>query len=185
MAKGAPIHKLTLHGQPLRVSASVLMVRWNEMMAWAEGIRDPDNVEGLHNMRIAAKRLRYTMEIFAPVLPDSATPVLTTIEEIQERIGKIHDCDVLFPLLHDTIQSEMKRERKDVARRRDVGPPPHLAAEGLVALIARKRAERSALYDDFLGWWEALPPASLGESLEQVVAGASGIPTVAPEETKK
>ena len=142
------------------------------MIAWSEGIHDPDNVEGLHNMRIAAKRLRYTMEIFAPVLPESAPLVLRTIEDIQERIGKIHDCDVLFPLLHDTMQSEMKRERKDVARRRDVGPPPHLAAEGLVALIASKRAERASLYNDFLHWWEALPPASLGEQLEKVVAGA-------------
>jgi CHAD domain-containing protein len=173
MAKGTPIHKLTLQGLPLRASAPVLMVRWNEMMAWASGIHDPENVAGLHNLRIAAKRLRYTLEIFAPVLPDS-DDLLRTVEEVQERIGQIHDCDILFPLLRDTLERESRRERKRMLRA--AGPPPYLAAEGLVALIGRKRQERTALYENFLKWWDALPPERVGERLE-TLAGLAGAPS--------
>ena len=173
MARGIPIHKLALTDQPLRASAPVLTVRWNELIAWAEPMRDPENVSDLHDMRIAAKRLRYTLEIFAPVLPESSADVLRTVAEIQERIGAIHDCDVLFPLLHDTVAREMKRERKKLGRQdASSGPPPFLAAEGLVALMSRKRAERQARFDDFLTWWDTLPPAALGESIEKLLETA-------------
>lgn len=165
MAKAAPINKLTKPGHLLFDSASVLIVRWHELMAWAEAAHDPENVTELHNMRIAAKRLRYTLEIFAPVLRSEST-VFPSITELQERIGAIHDCDVLFPLLRKTLEAEIKREGKSNA----AGPPPFLAAEGLVALLTRKREERRALYNDFIQWWDALPPHKLAEDLEQLIA---------------
>lgn len=171
MAKAVPIYKLTLPEAPLRESLPVLLVRLQEMYEYAPAIHDPKNVEELHNMRIAAKRLRYTLEVFAPVLGKEAASILKTVEEIQERIGLIHDCDVLLPLLKETVEKEAEREKKR-ALREGGGPPPFLAAEGLVALIAKKRIEREERYRDFLAFWDALPPDAFFETFSQVVRPA-------------
>jgi CHAD domain-containing protein len=175
MAKGFAIHKLTQPDRSLRESAPVLLVRLNEMIDWSALIHDPARVPELHNMRIAAKRLRYTLEIFAPTLGPDAPKLLKTAESIQEQIGLIHDCDVLVPLLHATLEKEMERERKR-AMKRGGGLPPFLAAEGLVALMARKRQERERLYRDFLAFWDALPPEGLVNRFTRLVA--------APEEAQ-
>jgi CHAD domain-containing protein len=168
MAKGVPIHKLTQLDKPLNASAPVLLVRLNELIEWSGSVHDPANVEELHNMRIAAKRLRYTLEIFAPTLGPDAGPLLKTVEEIQERIGAIHDCDVLFPLLSETLEREMEREKKQ-ALRRGGGPPPYLAAEGLVALMTRKRDERERLYSEFIDFWNGLTPETLADRFSQLI----------------
>jgi CHAD domain-containing protein len=149
------------------------MVRLQEMMDYANAIGSPENVEELHNMRIAAKRLRYTLELFAPVLePEGGADLLGRITEVQERIGAIHDCDVLFPLVQDTLEEETEREKRTAKKRGSAaaGPPPFLAAEGLAALMARKRDERNRLYAEFIDFWNALPPEKLTADLSQLVA---------------
>jgi CHAD domain-containing protein len=173
MAKGFAIHKLTQPDGTLRESAPVLLIRLNEMMEWASSIHDPACVAELHSMRIAAKRLRYTLEIFAPTLGPDAPKLLKIAEDIQEQIGLIHDCDVLLPLLHQTLEKEMDRERKK-AMKKGGGLPPFLAAEGLVALMARKRAERQQRYRDFLAYWDRLPPEGLVDRFTRLVAAPDG-----------
>lgn len=168
MAKGAAIHRMTQPDAPLKDSANVLLVRLNEMFSWAESIHDPANIEELHNMRIAAKRFRYTLEIFAPVLAPDAQSFLKVAEEIQEQLGAIHDCDVLFPLLMATLQEEMEREKRK-ALKPSGGLPAFSAAEGLAGLLARKRAEREKRYRDFIAYWENLPPDSLRDRLAQLI----------------
>lgn len=168
MAKGVPIYKLTQTDKKMRASASVLLVRLSEMMEWAESVHDPARVEELHNMRIAAKRLRYTLEVFAPALGDEANSVLETVAALQEQLGLIHDCDVLVPLLTATMEKEAEVERKK-SLKKGATLPPYLAAEGLSALIARKKEERETRYADFIKTWEALPPASLTDRFNKLV----------------
>lgn len=170
MAKGAYIHRMTAPDKPLRESAAVVMVRVNELLEWAEAVRDPACVEELHNMRIAAKRLRYTLELFTPVLGPDASPILKTVEAIQEHLGQIHDCDMLFPLIGQTFNEESDRERKKAVKSH-LGPPPFIAAEGLIPLLSRKRTEREEKYHAFLAFWDALPPDDLFERLNVLVRG--------------
>jgi len=169
MAKAVPIHKLTLPDAELRASAAVLLVRLEEMLEYAPAARNPANVAELHEMRIAAKRLRYTMEVFTPVLGPDAPPVLAIITEVQERLGQIHDCDVLLPLLAQTLDKETKREHRTTFKS-GAGLPPFLAAEGLAALMSRKRAERARLYEEFVAYWDALPPETFTQSLTDLVS---------------
>jgi hypothetical protein len=176
MAKAVPIYKLAQTKGLLRDSALVLMVRLQEMMDFAYAIHSPENVKELHNMRIAAKRLRYTLELFAPTLPpEGVSDLLDRITEIQERIGTIHDCDVLFPLVQDTLEGEMEREKRSAKKRgAAAGPPPFLAAEGLAALTARTRDERNRLYTEFIAFWDSLPPEKLTADLAELIASAQG-----------
>lgn len=168
MAKGAPIYKLTQPDLALRDSATVILVRLQEMYDWSSAIHDPNRVDELHNMRIAAKRLRYTMEIFAPCFGKEFAGALATVAEIQERIGAIHDCDVLVPLLTLTLEKEARREKKR-ALREGGGPPIQMAAEGLAPLIAGKQAERNRMYQKFIAFWDALPPDAFFQKIARIL----------------
>ncbi len=169
MAKGVPIHKLTQPDAPLRDSAPVILVRLQEMYDFAPAIRDPQNVRELHDMRIAAKRLRYTMELFAPVFGKNFAQTLKVVEDIQERLGAIHDADVIVPLLEDAQEKETERERKKALKKNSGGPPLFVAAEGLSPLTARRRADRDRLYHEFVAFWDALPPDAFFERVRQAL----------------
>lgn len=169
MAKGKDVSLLAVPNAPLRESGDMVLVRLNEMLKWAALIDDPQRVEELHNMRIAAKRLRYTLEFFVPVYDARAQALLSLIEEVQERLGYIHDRDVLFPLLLKTLEKETRHERR--AAKGGAGLPAVSAAEGLAALMTRTRTEREKAYEDFRVFWSALPPSSLVVRFARVVAG--------------
>ena len=48
-------------------------------------------------MRIAAKRLRYALEIVDPCFGSVATEARLAAKELQGVLGEIHDCDVMLP----------------------------------------------------------------------------------------
>ena len=91
---------------PVLVNAEHLISqRLDEMLAFEPYLANPDNVYELHEMRIAAKRLRYTMEIFQDVytLYTNVGPefgkALKAVKALQEHLGVLHDADVLVPQL--------------------------------------------------------------------------------------
>lgn len=53
-----------------------------------------DDVVGLHDLRIAYKRLRYSIELFADALPIDARAMLEPATVFQKRLGEVHDADV-------------------------------------------------------------------------------------------
>ena len=99
MAKAKPITGLDIHA-PTEVNARIIArTRLEEMYGWEQYVDSPYSVRELHNMRIAAKRLRYTLEIFGDILPASVAPLLKEVEQIQEELGSLHDSDVMIALL--------------------------------------------------------------------------------------
>jgi CHAD domain-containing protein len=57
-------------------------------------VYEPFNIEKLHEMRIAAKRLRYAVELFTACWGDAVAPFAVEIAEMQSVLGEVHDCDV-------------------------------------------------------------------------------------------
>ncbi len=55
--------------------------------------------EAFHELRIVAKQLRYTIELFAPILGDDVGALLKDLRSLQEQLGTMHDSDVLTDLL--------------------------------------------------------------------------------------
>lgn len=54
----------------------------------------PDDVSALHDLRIAYKRLRYTVETFEGALPSDTAHLAQTAARFQKRLGDVHDVDV-------------------------------------------------------------------------------------------
>ncbi len=99
MAKAQPIIRLDVQAPTSQNARQIARVRLGEMYDWNSFVDSPYAVRELHNLRIAAKRLRYTLEIFADFLPGDCQPLVEELEQVQEELGQVHDSDVLIALL--------------------------------------------------------------------------------------
>src|SRR5436309_980079 len=99
MAKAKPLTGLDPHAPTGQNARSIARTRLDEMYNWAADVDNPYEVLGLHNLRIAAKRLRYTLEIFEDVLPPAAQSIADELAQIQDELGALHDSDVMIALL--------------------------------------------------------------------------------------
>ena len=91
-----------------------------------------DDVEGLHDLRIAYKRLRYTVEAFADALPAELAGLGQAASRFQGRLGDLHDADV-------AIECASRARSLDEGKR-----------SALVVALRRVRAKRAAAYEQEL-----------------------------------
>jgi CHAD domain-containing protein len=89
----------------------------------AAGLYLPDR---LHEVRIAVKKLRYTLELEAALGGSRATERMQTLKSAQALLGRMHDLDVLITLAR-TIQSspgaatlEMSADLDQLVRRLEI-----------------------------------------------------------------
>jgi|SRR5690348_2314578 len=99
MAKAKAITYLDAQA-PVAVNARLIArQRLAELYQWESAVDDPTDIRGLHDMRIAAKRLRYSFEVFEEVLPASGKSIVEELTRIQDELGALHDSDVMIALL--------------------------------------------------------------------------------------
>jgi CHAD domain-containing protein len=79
----------------------IVAVRLKELRSFSPRVLDPAEVKALHDMRIAAKRLRYVLELTEPALGPSAAAGAKTAKKLQDLLGQIHDCDVMLPRVRE------------------------------------------------------------------------------------
>ena len=106
--------------------ALIVSVRLEELRGFADAALSPDASEAQHEMRIAAKRLRYVLEIFAPCLGQQAEAARGAAKQLQSVLGDLHDCDLMLAKVE------------------------HIDS---VAVAVRQRRER--LFHDFVELWQA------------------------------
>ncbi|HSO32696.1 MAG TPA: CHAD domain-containing protein [Labilithrix sp.] len=59
----------------------------------------PEDILGLHELRISYKELRYSIELLAEALPLDARAMLEPAVVFQKRLGEIHDADVAVEVI--------------------------------------------------------------------------------------
>ena len=155
----------------LAMASYTIDLRLYEMQAFVPYLATPDHVTELHEMRIAAKRLRYTLEIFAApfaeqtAFAENYTFALTQVKAVQEALGNLHDADVLVPRLarfaaHQITTAYTKDEASVGVHRVDLA-----GIEGLVALCRAIAAERDAVYRQLVKDWRKVEQESIFETL--------------------
>jgi CHAD domain-containing protein len=150
--------------------------RLDELHSFERAVQDPDAVEELHDMRIAAKRLRYVLEMSEPVLGAPARNAAKQAKKLQDLLGEIHDCDEHLPLVEARIarlreedaaavQATAPRGAADLdpAAAREAPHRRHYA--GLEALATYLRARRAVLLRKFVRDWTRLEKAGFRASL--------------------
>src|SRR5215217_953700 len=94
-----------------------------------------EDVEALHDMRIAAKRLRYVLEITHPCFGPYAEAAIKPVKQLQEVLGDVHDCDEQLPEVRAFLDELVAADAAALVR--GAAALPHREAyEGLVALTA-------------------------------------------------
>ena len=137
--------------EPLGDNAErIVRVRLDELTAFMPKAADPEQVVALHDMRIAAKRLRYILEVTGDCFGPYASGAVKMVKELQDLLGDIHDCDVQLPEVAAFLAELMEQ---DVAAGDLRTAPNRRAYAGLVALQVHLRSRRNALFEEFLELW--------------------------------
>ena len=137
-----------------------------DLLSFDQAVRDPANVRELHDLRIAAKRLRYTLEVLGGVLGPAAGVVEDEARALQDILGEVHDCDVLGPRLEAELAKLAVEDARAVAVLAGGDPdatprvlrdaPGRAERHGVQALAVGVAARRVVLYERFLLHWETL-----------------------------
>ena len=160
-------------------AARVIAVRLDELYAFDPALRDPAAVRSLHDMRIAAKRLRYVLQIAGFPFGGPAAEAEEAAERLQQVLGEIHDCDVLLPLVDARLAELRGAAARDLTEASGGGAyGADRLARGLVRLPADPRAtgletlgvtlvaRRAALYDAFVHTWDGILASGLRARIE-------------------
>ena len=95
-----------------RMSAIVIVDRLKELEKLSESLYNPFEIEALHDMRIAAKRLRYALELFQQCWGRSLQTFAKNTARLQTALGEVHDCDVWIESFGKHI-SEARKQKQD------------------------------------------------------------------------
>jgi CHAD domain-containing protein len=133
----------------------IVRVRLEELTSFMPKAADPREVVALHDMRIAAKRLRYILEVTGSCFGPYAEGAVKMVKDLQDLLGEIHDCDVQLPEVAAFLEelavedvASAGESIKDLAK-----APNRRTYAGLVALQVHLRARRNALFEQFLELW--------------------------------
>ena len=96
-----------------KMSATVILDRLKELEKLSESLYKPFEIEALHDMRIAAKRLRYALELFQQCWGRSLQTYAKNAARMQTALGEVHDCDVWIESLGKRINLARKQKQDD------------------------------------------------------------------------
>jgi len=142
--KAHPIDGLTPEMPLLAAAARIVSVRTAELYAFVPEALDERAVTPMHDMRIAAKRLRYVLELVGFCFGEVGAEAQARARQLQEVLGEIHDCDVMLA----RIEAIRDRDRA-----------------GFDALRDRFRALRAGHTEDFRTLWDEIERSGLRERL--------------------
>jgi CHAD domain-containing protein len=110
VAKARDIHGLSAE-LPFREAAAIAVgTRADELWDHRHRALDTDDIEGVHDMRVATRRLRAAMEIFAPVFPRKRhRRALREVKGLADALGERRDPDVMIAGLRE-LESKLSKE---------------------------------------------------------------------------
>jgi CHAD domain-containing protein len=95
MAKAREIPQLARASSFREAAAMAVQVRAEEVFEHATGVLDTSEIERVHDMRVATRRLRAVMEIFAAAFPKKQhRAVLNEVKALADALGERRDRDV-------------------------------------------------------------------------------------------
>ena len=156
MARAEPIPGLSAELPYREAAARAVEVRAAEVFAHREGVLDMSDIERVHAMRVATRRLRAAMEIFAPCFPKKQyRPALREVKALADALGERRDRDVRIAAL----------ERIEHALTRDEEP-------GLESLLAELREGQAAANVALADALEEIDDGRLEQRLQALAASA-------------
>ena len=129
----------------------------------------PQDIPEHHAMRISAKKLRYTMEIFDAALDGKLRGAIKKVKKIQTILGDLHDCDVW----EEDITAFIEQERQRTIDYYGHGRPFARILPGLEYLRQERRQRRGELLTAARVYFEKLEAESFFETFLNGLRGES------------
>lgn len=156
MAKAKPIPDLTADGPYANAAAKIVSVRGSELSEHAQGVLDTGDIERVHDMRVATRRLRAALEIFEPCFPAKAFgEALTEVKRLADALGERRDRDVAIAALHNFNDQMAAPDRRGVA-----------------SLIEQLRGEQGKANEDLAPLVSEENLRALRESMDELIRDA-------------
>ncbi|MDP9400411.1 MAG: CHAD domain-containing protein [Actinomycetota bacterium] len=112
MAKAREIPGLAPDVPFAEAARRTIAVRADELFDHADGVLDTGDIERVHDMRVASRRLRAVLEIFAPCFdPALFRPVLRDVKRLADALGARRDPDVQLAAVARLTQAMGEGER--------------------------------------------------------------------------
>ena len=145
-----PINETEKSIKLFQTAYTQIQSRLDEFLFFEVFIFDPVRINELHQMRIAAKHLRYTLEIFSELYSSKTDFALDIARKSQQILGEVHDADVWSLYLPRFLSREETRVTQFFGYK---GPVNRLKP-GVDFLLENRKHERDRLYKQYLQEWK-------------------------------
>ena len=129
-------------------AAATVEVRAAEVFANAEGVLDTRDIDRVHDMRVATRRLRAAMEVFAPCFPPKEhRRLLKEVKRLADALGERRDPDVALEELRaigDEVGTDSGLRSLTTELRAEQARGNESLADALERVLDEKLAERLA-----------------------------------------
>lgn len=121
----------------LQHGRNLLHERVQKMLSWRDDVLHNDDIEAVHKMRVATRRLRAVLDAYAPMCdPKALKKVLRQIKELADALGNARDTDVMI--------QKMQREQEQVSDEAEQG------VQWLIARLQSYRKQQQAVLEALL-----------------------------------
>jgi CHAD domain-containing protein len=161
--KGEAVPHRVRHVVPMEVYERVAGV-----LAYDEWVNEPDiSLKRLHRLRIAGKRLRYTLEFFEEVLAPQTSDLIKQMKRLQDHLGDLQDAVVASELLRDFLTWGTWGHTKG---KKAKAPKEPVVAPGVAVYMADKQAELKRLLDTFPEMWAYFQTPEFKQTVTVILA---------------
>jgi CHAD domain-containing protein len=156
VAKPKPIQDLSADDSYAEAAAKIISVRSGELSEHAQGVLDTGDIEPVHDMRVATRRLRAALEVFEPCFPGKPyARALREVKRLADGLGERRDRDVAIAAMNAFSDQMSAPDRR-----------------GISSLIERFRDEQAEANMELVPLVEEQNLNSITESLDELVATA-------------
>ena len=122
----------------------VVKVRAKEVFKQADGVLDLGEIERVHDMRVATRRLRAALEVFEECFPRKRhRKALKKVKALADALGERRDADVEIQFLEGLIGEVATEDRQALeALIGDLRARQRQANEDLAPFVAAKRLKK-------------------------------------------
>jgi CHAD domain-containing protein len=144
----------------------IITARIADLQNLSNCLHHPFESEPLHDMRIAAKRLRYAMELFAPCWGGTLASYAHDVSELQSSLGELRDCDTWLADLGARLDRRGTESANGWAS--PAGRPEQLR-RAAVWLLDHFTKERGKHFRHALARWEEWETTNFFARLESIL----------------
>jgi CHAD domain-containing protein len=148
-----------------RRAAKSVRKRLKKLMAEAPGLQSADHSQQHHAMRIAAKRLRYALELARPHRSPELEAIADMIKRMQTLLGEIHDCDIWAENLDAFARTEAEQVHVFFGDSRRF----NRLLPGIDYLRKDRKARREQCFGELAAFWQELSEKRVWERLIELL----------------